>query len=220
MATPRITDVNSSYKIAKTDNPYYLIDIWCPGHNLGIQVDMPEQLNIATSSDWESRLPSSIAQAWSAVSPLGGGATEAVTNVLGFNPIVQGLTFQMWTGTSPVEIPLTVLFDAERSGLKDVYEPIVKLQSLIFPVHNSLGLLAPPGPDVGLWSDSEGGYGIHVKIGRMMMFINCILVSANAIFDARLDNRGYPISGQIDLVFRTPIVYGHKDWMAAMGYEG
>lgn len=220
MVLPHIAGVAGMYRVAKTENPFYLVDITCPNHGFGIQVDMPEQLSLAVSSEWESRLPSSLAEAWSAIAPAGGGLVSGVTNALGANPIFKALSFQMWAGTSPIEIPLTVLFDAENSALKDVYEPIAMLQSLAMPVEASMGILSPPGPDVGLFSSSDSGYGIHVKIGRMMMFLNCILVSANAIFDARLDSRGFPISGQIDLVFRTAYVYGRGDWLNSMFIGG
>jgi len=217
-----ISDVTDNYRVAKTTNPLYLVDIWCPGHGFGVQVDMPEQLALAVSSEWESRLPSTIAQAWSSISPLGGGAGQGASNIFGWDAIHQGMSFQMWVGTTPIEIPLTVLFDAEDSGLKDVYAPIAKLQSIALPRNDrTMGnnFLVPPGPNVGIeWGGS--GYGVYIKIGRMMMFVDCILVSVNAVFDARLDNRGYPISGQIDMVIRTSVTYGRSDWLRAMGLGG
>lgn len=202
------------YRTAKTDNQAYLIDIVCPGHGFGVQVDMPEQIALAVSSEWESRLPSALSEMWSAFSPLGGGIGKGLSNALGADPHLKSLSFQMWAGTTPIEIPMTILFDAERSALKEVYEPIVGLQSLTLPVGDGEMLWAP-GPDVGIFSNQNAGYGVHVKIGRWMMFLNCIVVSANAVFDARVDNRGYPIAGQIDLVFRTPYVYGRSDWLKA-----
>ena len=213
------------FRTAKTTNPAYLIDIVCPGHNFGIQVDMPEQLQIAVTSDWENRLPSSLSGLWSAASPFGGGVGEGLAKATGSDAHIQALSFQMWTGTSPIEIPLTVLFDAEKAGLSDVYQPITMLQSLIFPVNTSVvgvGTLQPPGPDVGLFSRSitlgygNSGYGINVKLGRLMMFLNCIMVSANATFDSRMDNRGFPISGQLELVFRTAVMYGRDDWIRSV----
>lgn len=213
---PHTIGVSNVFRIAKSTNTSYLIDIICPGHNFGVQVDMPEQLALAVTSDWESRLPSGLTDVLSKM-PIGGNLGESIANLLGNSPHVQALSFQMWSGTSPIEIPLTVLFDAENNALEDVYKPIIMLQSLILPVEGRLGVtwLTPPGPDVGFRSNESSGYGIHIKLGRMMLFMNCILVSANAIFDSKMDSRGYPISGQLDLVFRTSYMYGRSDWLRA-----
>lgn len=199
----------AKYVVAKSSNPNYWVHIVCPKHNFDIVCDMPEQLAFGISSEWESALPYTLSGLLEKA--IGNIATTGAA-VIGVSPVVQALSYQMWTGTTPIEIPITILFDAEESAQKDVYEPIVYLQSLALPVNGALGMLYPPGP---IWA-GDRGYGIHVKLGKYILFENCIMVSANKTFDSRLDAAGFPISGQIECVFRTSKVYGHSDFLTAM----
>lgn len=204
----------ATYKIMKSTNPNYWVHVLCRKHNFEIIADMPEQSAFGVSSDWESRLPYSLSQL---LEKAIGGIASGTIELTGYGPQVQDLSFQMWTGTTPIEIPITFLFDAETSAEYDVYRPIGYLQSLVLPISGtknfiSRNLLFPPGPVRG-----GGGYGIDIKIGRYTMFKDCILVSANKTLDNRLDSRGFPISGQVECTFRTSIVYGHQDYLEAMG---
>lgn len=200
------------YMVAKSSNPNYWVHIQCKNHNFEVICDMPEQLAIGISSEWESRLPYTLS---GLLEKAVGNIAQSAEAVIGVSPQFQSLSFQMWTGTSPIEIPITILFDAEQSAQRDVYEPITYLQSLILPVNSSFGganILMPPGP---IWG-GDRGYGINIKVGKFMFFKNCIMVSANNTLDARLDATGYPISGQVECTFRTSFVYGHKDFLDAM----
>lgn len=200
------------YRAYKGSNPNYWVHIRCLNHRLEVICDLPEQLSIGISSEWESLLPYSLT---GLLEKVVGNTAPAAGAVLGVSPQVQSLSFQMWTGTSPIEIPITVLFDAEESAQRDVYEPINYLQSLVLPVNGSwVGqkMLMPPGP---IWG-GERGYGIDIKLGRFAFFKDCIMVSANATMDSRLDAAGYPISGQVECTFRTSYVYGHKDFLTSM----
>lgn len=201
-----------TYTINKGDNPNYWMLIECPGHNLEILADMPEQIQIGAQSDWESRMPFSLA---GLLEKAFGQVAQGISTLVGVDPQVQSLSFQMWMGTSPIEFPVTLLFDAEESPQRDVFEPITYLMSIMLPNNGSGGLLWPPGPRWGP-SDNSRGYGVNIKIGKMMQFIDCIVVNATETFDSRMGDDGYPIAGQVEIVFRTSIVYGAQDWLKAM----
>lgn len=194
----------------KGSNPNYYIDIHCPGHNIRVVTEMPEQLTSGVQSDWESRLPYSLADVFSRI-PLVGTAVNAI----GYGPQLQALSFQTWMGTSPIEIPLQLHFDHKTSAFEDVYKPVIALKTLAFPVNSGAGFLTPPGP-----VRASGGYGVTVRIGRMMIFENCIIASANETFDARMGPDGYPIAGDLELTLRTSMVYGNKDFLQAMRLGG
>lgn len=199
----------------KGSNPHYYIDISCPGHGVRVVTEMPEQLTLGVQADWESRLPYRLAEVFSNI-PVVGSIVDKGIAAFGYGPQSQDLSFQTWMGTSPIEIPLQLHFDHKTSAFEDVYKPIVALQSLAQPINGSLGMLLPPGPIRG----GSGGYGINIRIGRMMIFENCILSSANETFDARLGPDGYPIAGDLELTVRTSYVYGHKDFLKAMRLGG
>jgi len=200
------------YNCAKSENPNYWCLIQCPGHGLDIITDMPEQLTFGVSSEWDSRLPYSLASILdSATLGLAGRLSDAV----GWNPQNQYMSYQMWMGTTPIEIPLTLNFDHESDAQVDVFEPISKLMALQFPINRMGGFLTPPGALRG-GQEGDADYAIHIKLGRMMHFLNCMMVSGNETLDARLDKNGFPISGQVEATFRTSMVYGHIDWLKAM----
>lgn len=203
------------YTCAKSKNPNYWCHIQCPKHGLDIITDIPEQLTFGVSSEWDSRLPYSLSSIIdSATAGIGGRIVDSI----GWNGQNQFLSYQMWMGTTPVEIPLTLNFDHESDALVDVYEPISKLMALQFPINTwdiGGGILFPPGPLRG-GQEGDSDYSIHIKVGRMMHFLNCIMVSGNETLDSRLDKNGFPISGQVECTFRTSMVYGHIDWLKAM----
>src|SRR5690606_33521394 len=118
--------------------------------------DMPEQISIGVASEWESRLPHSLAEM------IGIGNLAAS---LGENTIAQDLSYQVWMGSTPIEIPITILFDSYESAKKDVYDPINMIMAAAQPVNMSGGLLRPPGPKRG-----GENYGINIRFGRMMHF--------------------------------------------------
>lgn len=199
------------YKVAKSDNQNYWMSITCKGHGLTVVADLPEQFTYAVQSDWESRLPYRLSSLFGSI-PLVG----RITDVVGNDPQAQALSFQMWTGTAPLEFPVTLLFDAEESALIDVFTPMTHLASLAMPNNGNgmVSILWPPGPR---WGDQgDQSYAIEIRFGRMALFSSCIMISATPVFDTRLGDDGYPISGQIEMVFRTSKVYGVQDFLEAM----
>jgi len=198
----------------KGSNPDYYIQVSCPGHNFDVITEMPEQLTSGVQSDWESRLPYRLADLFSQI-PIVGDLADKAAAATGYSPELQELSFQTWMGTSPIEIPLQLHFDHYESPYRDVYQPIMLLKSAAFPINDGL-LLQPPGPVRA----GSGGYGVNVKLGRMILFQNCIIVSANETLETRLGEDGYPISGDLELTLRTSMVYGHRDFLNAMQLRG
>jgi hypothetical protein len=204
---------------AKATNPNYICQISCNGHGIDILADLPETTNLGVQSDWESPLPTTLAGLLDNVT---GGAASAIASSIGANPQSQALSYQMWMGTTPLEIPLTLLFDANSSGLEDVYRPITALMQMVLPVNGAGGLLYPPGPKGGLTGAFGGreGYGVTVRIGRMMIFEDCIISAASETLDTKLDKDGFPISGEVECTFRTSLVYGTADFLNARSFGG
>ena len=204
---------------SKSNNPNYMCQISCNGHGLDILADLPENLNLGVQSDWESPLPSTLAGMLDRVT---GGAASSIANAIGTSPQSQHMSYQMWMGTTPIEIPLTLQFDADKSALEDVYRPIVAIMQMVLPINGGGGLLYPPGPKGGLVGAFGGreGYGVTVRVGRMMLFPDCIISSASQTFDSRLDAAGFPIAGTVECTFRTSIVYGTADFLTAMQFGG
>lgn len=202
------------YNGSKGGKGAYQAHIVCPGHQLEIIADLPEQINIAVEGDWESPLPY---QLTNMLDNIIGGLSQQAFQAFGANPQLQNLSYQVWMGTSPIEIPITLLFDATNSAYNDVYKPIIALMSMVLPINARNGWLVPPGPVRGNVGGRGQGYGVHVRLGNIIQLADCIIVSGSETFDTKLDSQGYPISGEIELTIRTSKVYGHKDWLTACG---
>lgn len=206
------------FDASKSEEENYKITISCPGHGIDIICDMPEQITMATQSDWESLMNYSLAGALDAA--IGGSgkliAGLASAGSKAFNAQLQALSFQVWMGTSPIEFPLQIQFNAKKSALNDVYKPMGMLGAMVLPINKGGGVLFPPGPSIG---GVAGGYGVHIRLGRLILFKECIITSSQATYDTRLDKDGVPISGEMEITFRTSTVYGHKDFLNALSLE-
>lgn len=214
----------------KTTNPAYwvLIKSNANGRPFEVLLDMPEQISTSASSEWESRLPYNLFQNLLSELPLGGLISQGAY-AAGLNNIYQDLSYQMWTDSSPIEINMSLLLDAEDNAYKDVWVPLMILSGAVLPIGgdaNNTGsgggllgmldrnLLRPPGPLNGD-PNSEGA--VHLHIGKQMYFLDCIMTTGTPQWDSRLASDGYPIAGQLDVTFRTSKIYGRNDWMIATG---
>jgi len=162
--------------------------------------DMPEQMMIAISNSWEPRFGSGINEI--------AGALDIGTRVAGENIMVQPFSQLMWMNTTPIELPLTMMFDAEDDAYSDVFKPMNALELLALPdVQGSL--LTAPGPSVANPNRNK----ISIFVGRMYHFPSVVLTSISSQYDTqRLDASGYPLAGQVDITFSTDKVYGKSDW--------
>lgn len=182
------------------DNPLYKVHIKCDARKIDMAVDMPETFTIAMQSEWEARF--------------GGGqgpldAVNAVARPIGGNVLLQEFTKQVWVSSSPIEIPIQLIFDAESSAYNDVYYPMKKLLELTVPWKNG-PLLTAPGPDI-----HGDRFAVSVRVGKLLFIPDGIATSVQAQFDTRLDSSGFPIGGQIDMTIRTSQVYSNVEWEAA-----
>jgi hypothetical protein len=186
---------------AKATNKNYHVIIRCPGQGVEITADMPEEVATAVGSEWENKLPSSLAD-------FSAGLNSAAKNILGTSAQLQYATEQVWVNSSPIELPLTLVFDAvDKGGYEEVIRPIRVLESLTMPMIGWGGILYAPGPGSG------NSLGCIVQVGRQMQVPDMILISAQSSFSSRLDSKGHPIAGRIDCVFRTNRVIDRDTWM-------
>lgn len=213
--------------VAKNTNPAYHVHIFCVGLGFELVADMPEQTAYAVAADYEAQLPASTGDM---------GVANGVTFVTGTHATLQALTKQIWRNSSPIEIPITLQFDAYSDAFQEVYKPMRILEALAMPtvgtggaatfaqkvadVANAVGKYF--GYDLGvngtlLVGPNSGGNTMSVVIGRMLTLSELLLISCNNTYDSRMTDQGYPISGQSELVFRTSKVLSRAEWVQATG---
>lgn len=166
----------------------------------GVEVvgDMPEQFSMALANSWEARFAATVGDL------LGTGG-----KFMGINAMFQDLTQLVWMNSSPIEIPLTLHFDAYNDALQDVFKPMQMLEWLALPENNG-NFLTSPGPTV-LQPDIHK---ISVAIGRVWLFSSVVISSVSSSYDMdKLDSRGYPIAGTSEITFSTQVVMGKNDWL-------
>lgn len=226
-----------TYNSAKSANTNYWVSLRIEDAGLGsgtegdegliVITDMPEQTMMAVQSSWEQRLPSDIG-AFAGKIPVVGGAVEKALRASGINPTFQIGTYQTWQSSSPMEFPLTLLFDAKSDAKKEVYDPINSLVTYGLPSTNATGaagsitnsvlslggnVLFAPGPN----NINREKYSVKLRIGRLLYIPDGIMVNCQGAFDSRLDKNGYPIAGQVEISIRTGMVYSRSDWIKATG---
>jgi hypothetical protein len=157
---------------------------------------------VGVQSEWEARMPSSLTQV--AERFLGGAAGTAVSSAawaFNYNVIQQGMSFQAWLSSTPVEFNLTILFDAENDAFEEVVRPMTQLSALVLPYRSAPdeALLQAPGPSPIYPNRAR----ISVRLGRFVYLNSVILVAVNNTFDTRMNALGQPISGQCDVTIRT-----------------
>lgn len=195
-----------SYSCARSTNTNYHVQIACAGMGIELIADMPEEVTTQVGSEWEAMLPSAIADV-ARIFESGGKV------IAGTGAVIQTNTQQIWVNSSPIEIPLTLTFEAETSGFQDVVKPIRFLEKLTMPTIAFGGTtLLSPGPN-----RTGGGMEVRVVIGKLLRLESAILVSAAGSFSSRMAADGYPISGRCDLTIRTDRVLSREQWAEYTG---
>lgn len=184
-------------RLAKSANPDYVVRIYDASMGVDIVADMPEQFNFAVASEFQARAPVT-----------GSEGTAADTILKGFDKSLQfkSLTQQVWVSTSPVEIPLSLIFDAESSAREEVWVPGTLLEAMALPKGSGDLVMAP----------SSGG-STSVTIGRKLLIPNTIVVSVSSTYDARIAADGYPIAAQVEITLRTHTILSAEDWLTYKG---
>lgn len=191
--------IKNSYNTARTKNPNYLVRLYCPGQGVEIIADMPEETGTSLGSEWES---------WMAAN--GNKMQDIAQLVTGSNLRWQEASKQAWSNSSPVEIPLELIFEAEKDARSEVYEPMRVLEMLALPSTGIGGLLQAPGP-AGLISTGPS-LEVSLFIGKTLEIPQGIIVSVSSTFSSRLTKEGYPISGRSSISYRTSFTPTRADW--------
>ena len=203
---------------AKGTNTNYHVHIRCGGLGFELIADMPEQTSYAIGADYEAQLPSSTGDS-------GGIWMNLFAFFTGSHATIEALTRQVWRNSSPLEIPLTLQFDAYDNAYENVYRPMRLLEALAMPTTTiSTGYGALPDKIANfasrgnlLWGPNAGNNIMAISIGKMLNLAEVLLISCNNTYDTRLEVGGYPISGQSEVVFRTPKVVTREEWLVANG---
>jgi len=133
------------------------------------------------------------------------------------------MTTRMWKGTGPMELSLTLRFNAVEDAEKNVVAACAALQSMALPrwVGDPTGdspqedgtqkkvFLSPPGPSAfkhfpALRHLAHGsGERITIQIGRLVLFSSVIIKEVNVKYKNRMDWRGNPISAEANIQFES-----------------
>jgi len=131
---------------------------------------------------------------------------------------------RIWSGTTPVELSLTLRFEAYYDEINEVTEPCVALQEMCLPDKGKekgwlgiLPLLEPPGPSPSDLTDTpfnalaSTGVGQHlgkgdrilVQIGNLLTFDSVIVHSVVVTEHNRMPESGKPVSATVMLNLQT-----------------
>lgn len=195
--------ITNKFHSAKSSSPFYWIKVTIPDLGLEVIADMPEELQSAVGSEWEALLPASLGDAGAV-----GASVNKISQVLtGSGVVLQSNTRQTWVNSSPLEFPISLQFDADEDAFREVYAPIRILEMAAMPSIKG-GFLYAPGAN-GYFGN---GSITRLEVGTLFTLDSCILTSAQGSMSARLDEKGYPISGRCDLTIRTDQVLSREDW--------
>ena len=198
---PSIIDSPTEYLrmgIPSSSNTDYVVVIKSSNPAAEIVANIPEELSIAVGGEYEARLPSSIADISATAGRIVGVAGKT-------NAVYQWNTEEIWMNSTPIEIPLTLLFDAETNAFEDVFRPMKILEALTLPTILGGWLISP----------MAGSNRVTVTVGRQLQIVDAIIQSVASTYSTRLDHNGYPIAGQCEVTIKTPRVLSRDGWIKA-----
>ena len=192
-----------------------------------IQAFLPEQFDIATTSQWQPLLASDLTSLISAANSVIGATGNAIvqTAATGLR-VVTGLTGQIpafsqlfWTSTSPISFNLNLQFNAVVSAAAEVTANIESLLSLTLPSLSTgtqqidgIGILKAPGPTI---IQQSNGYNINLSVGANWLFSNVIIEDVGATIDTLPTSSGDYISALVHVRVSTNRIYTKQDLKAA-----
>lgn len=200
--------IHKTFNCAKTDNQNYHVHIKCPGSNFEVIADIAEDFATAVGSEWEALLPNSVGDI-----PAVGGLLHGIgKTVLGTSALLQYFSQQVWVNSSPIEIPISLSFKADKDSFEEVVAPCRALEALVMP--NMVGgILYSPGPSVG--GVIGGALSVDLIVGRQLHLTDVIVVNASTTTSSRLDSRGLPTSARCDLTIRSNRTLSRDEWLEA-----
>jgi hypothetical protein len=197
-------------------NPNYLVQI---KKNIGAGWDeviasCPEEVSLQVASEYEARYANMLAEKLGAAGQLG-------TDIFGAGAFHQALTSQLWVNSSPLELQLTIIFDAETDAATEVMEQTKKLMSWVMPSRTTDVTIESPGPTL---SDPDKNR-IILHIGRTLTFNSVVIPSVNVNYVGAADANGNYIAASADVTFRTFLTPHREEFLTyfnqgGMGNEG
>lgn len=157
----------------------------------------------------------------SAFTVLGGALKSLTAGKFGFSSQFKQMGFQIWKGTDPIQLQFSLEFHYTYSALAEVVIPIRELCKLPLPGEGIAGNLIPPGPSVleaisGTKASNVPPKGeapppdaidekatkqsadtyVNIRVGNML-FMGCIVTSAEPTFSKYVDEDDAPIYGRV-----------------------
>jgi hypothetical protein len=169
-----------------------------------------------------------------AFTALGGALKSMSGGKFGFSSQFRQMGFQIWKGTEPIKLQFSLEFHYTYDAHTEVVAPINRLCRLPLPGNGPLGNLIPPGPsvleaisgtsasnvppageaptpaeiDIEATINSADSY-VNIRIGNML-FMGCVVTSAEPTFSKRVDEGNFPIYGRVAIAAQT-MYSGTKD---------
>lgn len=176
----------------------------------GVKLKIDKEVTLGLSSSWTELFE---AKGSALLDVVGSGIRDYTGGRVGFSSQNKAFGFQYWTKSEPISFDMDFTFYAGSTGAYDAYTevvyPMTKLSRLCLPSEGgTLGTLIAPGPSVlSLLDDTKientSGLRINIIIGGIYRFYNVIVKKAQPTWNKEVDDRGYPISGTINLEINT-----------------
>ena len=151
---------------------------------------------------------------------LGGSLKSLSGGQYGFSGNFTQAGFSIWKGTQPVKLQFILEFHYSYDAYTEVVIPIRNICRLPLPGEGPAGNLVPPGPsvleaisgtnmsntppkgdipapaDIALSPQSTADSFVNIQIGNLL-FMGCIITSAEPTFSEFVDEDNYPIYGSV-----------------------
>lgn len=194
---------------------------------------MQDDIQFTIESQWESI--NSLLQN-NQYAQLGEALAQILTNG-NVSFVNKNTSRRYWRGSSPIEIPLTLRFEARNDPQAEVIDACLMLQQMAAPTDAKFGFYAPPGPacfgaadlssntktaSESLSSIQSGSDRISISIGsKFMLFDNVIISRVGVKLFNQFGVDGKPMSAEVTLVFQTydipskamlAAIYAHRQY--------
>lgn len=125
-----------------------------------------------------------------------------------FGGVVSGMNvslgYQIFTGTSPLQVTLSCAVQARTNAFEEVVDPIRRLQLLVAPKVGEGGFVTDfPGPDAMVALTGRAAVkDCSIRVGRFG-FNHVLIKSVDPTFSTEVDQTGWPISANVQISFET-----------------
>ena len=161
-----------------------------------------------------SFIQSTLASVFGAVLPEGSFISSAAQGIAG--GMNAHLGFKVFTEAEELTVSVSCSIMAITDAWTEVVDPVRRLQNLVLPDKNSVGMLENfPGPnplvvlkDYGIINESSvsGTFRDYaVKIGNLG-FNHVVFTDVSPSFSTEVDQNGYPMSAKVTITFSTSYI--------------